>query len=162
MVDVASAVDNVAENAQNPLGELGVLRWVRSLTYRVPKAAVVLVGTKCDLVTDLPPHSTLNQLEAAAATVENEISSCISSWANNNSLPQIRVEDGMSLVRFDESTGSPKVDGGKGWSCDVNEPGLLGRILRDSSGAKRAVSMKLPLSWHRALDFLDECARRHR
>ncbi|CAM9295389.1 unnamed protein product [Ectocarpus fasciculatus] len=160
VVDMASAVENVAENAQNPLGELGVLRWVRSLTYRVPKAAVVLVGTKCDLVTDLPPLSSLNRLEAAAATVQAKISCCISSWAKQNSSPQIRLEDGMRLVRFDESTGSPQVDSDKGWPCDVNGPGLLGRTLRDSSGNKRAVSMKLPLSWHHALDFLDECARR--
>lgn len=142
VVDMASAVDNVAENAQNPLGELGVLRWVRSLTYRVPRAAVVLVGTKCDLVTDFPPLSPLKRLEAAAATVETKISCYISSWAKQNSSPQIRLEDGMRLVRFDESTGSPQVDNGKGWPCDVK----LGRILHDSSGNKRVVSMRLPLS----------------
>lgn len=158
---MATAVDSITENAQNPLGELGVLRWVRALTYRVPKAAVVLVGTKCDLVTDVPPLSPLNRLEAAAATVETKISSCISSWAKQNS-PQIRLEKGMRLVRFDESTGSPQKDNGESWPCDVNKPGLLGRILHDSSGNKRAVSMRLPLTWHHALHFLDTCARRRR
>ncbi|CAM9736506.1 unnamed protein product, partial [Hapterophycus canaliculatus] len=162
VVDMASAVDNVAEDAQNPLGELGVLRWVRSLTYRVPNAAVVLVGTKCDLVTDLPHLSSLERLEAAAATLQTKITGCLSSWAARSSSRQIHLEEGVRLVHFDKSTGSPLVDTGKGWSCDVNEPGLLGRISRDSSGNKRAVSMRLPSSWEHALDFLDKRARRPR
>ncbi|CAN0006892.1 unnamed protein product, partial [Scytosiphon promiscuus] len=162
LVDMASAVENVVENAQNPLGEVGVLRWVRALIHRVPKAAVVLVGTKCDLVTDLPDLSSLERLEDAAEMLETKISSRITSWADRKPPPEIRVEKGVRLVQFPQSTGSSGVDHGTGWPCDFNEPGLLGRILRDPSGHKRAVSMRLPSSWRDALEFLDECARRRR
>lgn len=175
VVDIAKAVYNVEANAQNPLGELGVLRWVRSLTYRVPKAAVVLVGTKCDLVKDVASLSSADRLGAAAATVETSVRSSIKTWSaraaatksarsrsSNKPLSKIRVEKGMSLVSFAEQVPPPQVDDGKGWSCDVNEPGLLARLLCDSNETKRAVSMRLPLPWQRALECLDECATRLR
>ncbi|CAN0216634.1 unnamed protein product, partial [Scytosiphon promiscuus] len=162
LVDMASAVENVVENAQNPLGEVGVLRWVRALIHRVPKAAVVLVGSKCDLVTDLPDVSSLERLEDAAEMLETKISSRISSWTRQNSSAEICIEKGMRLVHFDQSAGSSGVDHGTGWPCDFNKPGLLGRILRDPSGHRRAVSMRLPSSWRDALEFLDECSRRRR
>ncbi|CAM9968342.1 unnamed protein product [Scytosiphon promiscuus] len=178
VVDMERAVENVEKNAQDPLGELGVLQWVRSLAYRVPKAAVVLVGTKCDRVETTLSHSSSVRLEAAAAAIEPKIRNWITSWSTQAAArahgvaasyvtwmrpedtppPEICLEPGMSLVSLAKSSCRPQVDGGSGWSCDVNEPGLLGRILRDPGGIKRAVSMRLPRSWQRALDFLDNYA----
>ncbi|CAM9777040.1 unnamed protein product, partial [Pylaiella littoralis] len=173
VVDMANAVSTVDENARNPLGELGVLRWVRALTYRVPKAAVIVVGTKCDLVTDTPSQCSVDRLKGAAATVESKIRSSTSTWAAQaaarnavwslgKSSPEILLEKGMSLVSLAQSAGLQRADDGKGWQCDLNEPGLLLRILRDSSGTKRAVSMRLPLIWQRAIACLEECATRLR
>ncbi|CAN0072339.1 unnamed protein product, partial [Pylaiella littoralis] len=178
VVDMASAVNTVEENARNLVGELGVLRWVRALTYRVPKAAVILVGTKCDLVKDTPSQCSVDRLKGAAATVESKIRSSTSTWAAqaaqsaarkpagsrslDKSRSEILLEKGMSLVSFAQSTGLPRANGGKGWPCDLNEPGLLLRILRDSSETKRAVSMRLPLIWQRAIACLEECATRLR
>lgn len=174
-----SAVDNSAQNVDNPLGELGLLRWVRSLAFRVPKAAVVLVGTKCDLVPERSSQAPLDRIEDAAETIENKIQREVDHWVEkaaaaknakrartlvaaseymDSSPSGICVEEGMSLVSFSDFTGFPRVDGAEGWSCDVNAPGLLGRIIKDSRGEFRAVSMRLPLSWHRALEFLDKCA----
>ncbi|CAN0053544.1 unnamed protein product [Pylaiella littoralis] len=178
VVDMANAVNVVEENARNPLGELGVLRWVRALTYRVPKAAVILVGTKCDLVEDMPSQCSVDRLKVAAATIESKLRSSTSTWATqaaqaaarkaagsrslDKSRSEILLEKGMSLVSLAQSAGLPRADDGKGWPCDLNEPGLLPRILRDSSETKRAVSMRLPLIWQRAIACLDECATRLR
>ncbi|CAN0414641.1 unnamed protein product, partial [Scytosiphon promiscuus] len=91
---------------------VGVLQWVRALIHRVPKAAVILVGTKCDLVTDLPDLSSLERLEDAAKVLETKISSRISSWTRQNSSAEICIEKGMRLVHFDQSAGSSGVDHG--------------------------------------------------
>ncbi|CAN0353599.1 unnamed protein product [Pylaiella littoralis] len=175
VVDMANAVNTVEENARNPLGEIGVLRWVRSLTYRVPKAAVILVGTKCDLVKDTLSQCSVDRLEGAAATVESKIRSATNTWAAkaaarkaagswslDKSSCEILLEKGMSLVSLAEPASLPQADDDKGWPCDFNQPGLLSRILRDSSETKRAVSMRLPLIWQRALACLEECATRRR
>lgn len=171
VVDMAIAVANVEQKLDNLLRELGVLPWVRSLTYRVPKAAVITVGTKCDLVKGTPSQSSSDRLELAAAALQTEICRRSSTWAkhvserkengvhsSNKPPPEICLEKGMSLVSFEGSTGLPPVGDGKGWPCDVNEPGLLGRILRDPSKTKRAVSMLLPLGWQRAMECLEEHA----
>ncbi|CAM9581614.1 unnamed protein product [Scytosiphon promiscuus] len=173
VVDMASAVEHVVEDDQDPLAELGVLRWLRSLAYRVPKAAVVLVGTKCDLVKSTASQSSLSRLEEAATTVEAKIRDRIRSWSQSASSaprrhtagkpwPEMCLEPGMRLVSLGEPSPLPQLDGDAGWSCDVNEPGLLGRILKDPSGVQRAVSMRLPFSWQRALEFLDNHAERCR
>lgn len=171
VVDMVKAVHNVEGNAWNPLEGLGVLEWVRHLAYSVPKAPVVLVGTKCDLVKDTPSQSSVDRLGEAAATVEMNIRSAISSRAANaaarksvgslsssKQFPQIRLEEGMSLVSLVEPVGLPGVDDGNGWPYDLNKPGLLTRIFRDSSNTKRKVSMRMPLPWQRASEFLFEYA----
>lgn len=158
-----SVVNNIEsrtpKRTENPLEDLGALRWIRALSYRVPGANVILVGTKCDLVDDSPEKTAEARLTGAAGEVEQEIREWIHKWttqSSQNQSPSICLEEGASLVSCVLSRGSK--DGG--WPCDVSQRSLLHRIKNDDVRCKRrGVDMLLPLSWQYALDLLDDIAR---
>lgn len=80
VVDMPSVVGNIENGTSNPLEDLGALRWVRSLSFRVPGAAVILVGTMCDRVKDTDGETTEARLSRAAGMVEDNIRSWIHKW----------------------------------------------------------------------------------
>ncbi|CAM9894635.1 unnamed protein product [Ectocarpus sp. 12 AP-2014] len=80
VVDMPSVVGNIENGTSNPLQNLGALRWVRSLSFRVPVAAVILVGSMCDRVKDTDGETTEARLSRAAGMVEDNIRSWIHKW----------------------------------------------------------------------------------
>ncbi|CAM9529127.1 unnamed protein product [Ectocarpus sp. 6 AP-2014] len=161
VVDMPSVVGNIENGTSNPLEDLGALRWVRSLSFRVPGAAVILVGTMCDRVQDTDGETTEARLSRAAGMVEDNIRSWIHKWTtqrlHNHHAQSIAFENGVSLVNCGLSC--DELDGG--WPCDVSQPSLLHRITF-KDGKARGVDADLPLSWGCALSLLDETARRVR
>lgn len=155
---MTSVVSNIENNTPNPLEDLGALTWVRSLSYRVPGAAVILVGTKCDLVEDLHGEPAGARMTWAAAKVERHIRSWVLKWTTQRSESHqplsVTVEKGISLV----NCGLSRDQTNEGWPCDVSQPSLLHRIAF-SDGKARKAEAELPLSWDYALNLLDEVAR---
>lgn len=161
VVDMPRVVSNIENNVTDPLEDLGALRWVRSLSYRVPGAAVILVGTKCDLVEDLQGETAEARMTAAAAEMEQKIRSWVIKWTtlrrpSHRSLG-IAIEEGVSLV----NCGLSCEPSDQGWPCDVGEPSLLRRITHNGGVARRA-DPELPVSWGYALSLVDEVAQRMR
>ncbi|CAM9558113.1 unnamed protein product, partial [Hapterophycus canaliculatus] len=148
----ASKMEWGAENASN-LESLAIAPWLRHLTFRVPSANVVLVGNKSDLVANK---------DEVASEVQRQSQEWLASW--KESVPGheprgVSLEGGVSLVSCAPS-GCFALPSrrGRGWHCDKNKPGLLGRITHDVNGDARALTMRLPSSYHLALELLEKLA----
>ncbi|CAM9963869.1 unnamed protein product [Ectocarpus sp. 12 AP-2014] len=138
------------------LEDLAIAPWLRYLTFRVPDANVILVGSKWDGV------------EMARRTVaddaERESRGWLKSWmekAHGHQPHGLSLEDGVSLVTCAQSglaVSAPAFGGGTGWPCDKSRPGLFHRMIYNPVDDKRAVTMHLPLSYRFALEMLEELA----
>ncbi|CBJ33700.1 LRR-GTPase of the ROCO family, putative pseudogene [Ectocarpus siliculosus] len=144
----------------NHLTGLRVCDWLRSISRRVPGNDVILVATKCDLVSGV--EETGQRIELACRT-------WLSSWVRNGMNP-VRLEPHVSLTSCfpigvgehgESSTGSNASK--QGWACDWRDveddnpsPSLLYRLInKPDEGGPRGVQNVLPRSWDIALTFLD-------
>eukprot|EP00752_Nemacystus_decipiens_P016125 g14419.t2 len=136
------------------LEELAIAPWLRYLTFRVPDANVLLVGNKWDEV--------VKSKEQVEVDVETQSGRWLSAWeekAHRHKPQRLSLEAGVSLVSCAPSvlrTMASSVGKGTGWPCDRSTPGLFHRIIYNSDGEKRAVTMTLPRSYQLALEMLKE------
>lgn len=162
VMDMQGAVSSTESHSESSLEDLGILRWMRSLSYRVPGASAILVGSHCDCVGNSPDQTALERLYAAASDVESQSQKWVHKWTTqrqHSQFPIINLEEGVSLVDCRSTRGEIK----ESWPCDVNSPSLLHRITHTDDGCTpRGVDMLLPLSWKHALDLLDKIAQETR
>ncbi|CBJ32718.1 LRR-GTPase of the ROCO family, incomplete sequence [Ectocarpus siliculosus] len=153
-------VDQVEEDCRK-LQALRVCDWLRSISRRVPGNDVILVATKCDLVS--------GNAEETGRRLEHACRMWLSTWVRNGMDP-VRLEPHVSLTSCfpigdgehgESNTGS---DASKqGWACDwrhvegdKSSPSLLYRLVnKPDEGGLRGVQMVLPRSWDIALTVLE-------
>ncbi|CAN0506055.1 unnamed protein product, partial [Discosporangium mesarthrocarpum] len=75
--------------------ELGVRPWLRSLSFRLPGADVILVGTKCD-VNGGPPPDAAQRMEGACREWLDQW--CHPTSTSRSGSPGVCIEDGVSLI----------------------------------------------------------------
>ncbi|CAM9818710.1 unnamed protein product [Ectocarpus sp. 4 AP-2014] len=153
-------IDQIEEDCCKLEG-LRVCDWLRSISRRVPGNDVILVATKCDLVS--------GNVEETGQRIELACRTWLSSWVRNGMDP-VRLEHHVSLTscfpigvgEHDEGiTGNHASK--QGWACDWRDvegdnpsPSLLYRLVnKPDEGGLRGVQMVLPRSWDIALTFLD-------
>ncbi|CAM9739665.1 unnamed protein product [Ectocarpus sp. 4 AP-2014] len=153
-------IDQVDEDCRQ-LEALRVCDWLRSISRRVPGNDVILVATKCDLVS--------GDAEETGRRMEHACRTWLSSWVRNGMGP-VRLEHRVSLTScFPVGVGEPGESSSgndaskQGWACDWRDvegenpsPSLLYRLVnKPDEGGLRGVQMVLPRSWDIALIFLD-------
>ncbi|CAM9876886.1 unnamed protein product, partial [Ectocarpus sp. 12 AP-2014] len=155
-------IDQVEEDCRKLEG-LRVCDWLRSMSRRVPGNDVILVATKCDLVS--------GNVEETGQRIEHACRTWLSSWVRNGMDP-VRLERHVSLTSCfpigasehgESSRGNHALK--QGWACDwrdvevegdMSSPSLLYRLVnKPDEGGLRGVQMVLPRSWDIALTFLD-------
>ncbi|CAN0500990.1 unnamed protein product, partial [Discosporangium mesarthrocarpum] len=120
--------------------------WLRSLSFRLPGADVILVGTKCDVNEGPPPN--------AAQRIEGACRKWLDQWYHPTSTKRsgspLCIEDGVSLI----SCGGDSEGKESQWPCDWpqdsgggDSSSLLHRVVHKNDGTLRSVRMVLPLSW---------------
>ncbi|CAM9881019.1 unnamed protein product [Ectocarpus sp. 12 AP-2014] len=153
-------VDQVEEDCRK-LEALRVCDWLRSISRRVPGNDVILVATKCDLVS--------GNAEETGRRLEHACLMWLSTWVRNGMHP-VRLEPHVSLTSCfpigdgEHGEGNPGSDASKqGWACDWrhmegdrSSPSLLYRLVnKPDEGGLRGVQMVLPRSWDIALTVLE-------
>ncbi|CBJ33081.1 LRR-GTPase of the ROCO family, putative pseudogene [Ectocarpus siliculosus] len=152
---------NQVEGDCRKLEALRICDWLRSISRRVPGNDVILVATKCDLVS--------GNAEETGRRLEHACRMWLSTWVRNGMDP-VRLEPHVSLTSCfpigdgehgESNTGS---DASKqGWACDwrhvegdKSSPSLLYRLVnKPDEGGLRGVQMVLPRSWDIALTVLE-------
>ncbi|CAM9212614.1 unnamed protein product [Ectocarpus sp. 8 AP-2014] len=153
-------IDQVDEDCRQ-LEALRVCDWLRSISRRVPGNYVILVATKCDLVS--------GNAEETGRRMEHACRMWLSSWARDGMGP-VRLEPHVSLTscfpigvgEHGESSAGNHASK-QGWACDWRDvegdkpsPPLLYRLVnKPDEGGLRGIQMVLPRSWDIALTFLD-------
>ncbi|CAM9185854.1 unnamed protein product [Ectocarpus sp. 13 AM-2016] len=153
-------VDQVEEDCRK-LEALRVCDWLRSISRRVPGNDVILVATKCDLVS--------GNAEETGRRLERACLMWLSTWVRNGMHP-VRLEPHVSLTSCfpigdgEHGEGSPGSNASKqGWACDWrhmegdrSSPSLPYRLVnKPDEGGLRGVQMVLPRSWDIALIVLE-------
>lgn len=148
------------------LEALGVCRWLRCLSWRVPGSDVILVGTKCDLLQK-------KALGDISRRIQDGCRKWLSAWKNPGS--KVHVEPGLSLTSCAAPAGCDactarmrKVIIGRmvpesgQWSCDrsaegkIPNKGLLQRItFNHETNLPRGTTMVIPRGWNVALTVLE-------
>ncbi|CAN0557800.1 unnamed protein product [Ectocarpus sp. 12 AP-2014] len=153
-------IDEVEEDCRKLEG-LRECDWLRSISRRVPGNDVILVATKCDLVS--------GTVEETGRRLEHACRTWLSSWVRNG-MESVRLEHHVSLTSYfpigvsehgESSRGNHALK--QGWACDwrdvegdVSSPSLLYRLVnKPDEGGLRGVQMVLPRSWDVALTFLN-------
>ncbi|CAM9930362.1 unnamed protein product [Ectocarpus sp. 6 AP-2014] len=156
----SDSIDQVEEDCRK-LQALRVCDWLRSISRRVPGNDVILVATKCDLVS--------GNAEQTGRRLEHACRMWLSTWVRNGMDP-IRLEPHVSLTSCfpigdgehgESSTGSDATK--QRWACDwrhvegdKSSPSLLHRLVnKPDEGGLRGVQMVLPRSWDIALTVLE-------
>lgn len=165
------------------LEKLAVLDWLRCISRRVPESDVILVATKCDMVS--------RDADLVGKRIEDAYRTWQESWVRGGMQP-VRVEDGVCLTSCFSTSTHGQGEGSKGkkkifssccytamvgkgetstgrqalegcWACDWREntdnepsPSLLYRLVNkgDADGL-RGAQMVLPRSWDIALTVLE-------
>ncbi|CAB1113826.1 unnamed protein product [Ectocarpus sp. CCAP 1310/34] len=143
------------------LEALRVCEWLRSISRRVPGNDIILLATKCDLVS--------GNAEETGRRMEHACRMWLSSWVCSGMGP-VRLEHRVSLTScFPVGAGEPGESSSgndaskQGWACDWRDverqkpsTSLLYRLVnKPDEGGLRGVRMVLPRSWDIAQVFLD-------
>jgi len=159
------------------LQTLGILPWLRALSFRLPDGDVILVGNKCDL---------RSSARGSAAHAASRVESACSVWlarVRSSRGRAVEIEKGTSLtscarpgwwayLKSGAWRGLAWITGyNMGWPCDWSAgamggkppPSLVDRIVRaGDDGRLRAEEMVLPKSWDLALSFLRDLSNNER
>lgn len=143
--------DQQLQSDIHKLEELGICDWLRRLSWRVPGCSVILVGTKCDLLSG-------DEMKDIGRRMDHACRAWLEAWANVGRT--VNIEPGISLTSCRGHGLASEVIalflGGIWWSCDqgmglygVSTESLLNRI---TCGREEA---SIPRGWFIAKHFLD-------
>ena len=149
-------------NDKGDLGRLDITKWLKSLSFHVPDANVILVGNKYDTVQD--GHG-------MSERVERWSREWLDGWAKHpgrgQALHKLCLEQDVSLVSckplkkhwFLRHTAQNTAE--TQWGCDRNTPGLLHLIVHNGD-ERRSMEYFLPDMWWHSLEFLNELSFKSR